>query len=347
MVKFFSLIFGMIVLITSCSNDNSTEPIQKIKVAAILDLSGHYSQFGIESQQAMDLAKSNEKLIEFTYYDSKGLSNVADSLLNHIISKNDTKIIVSLASWISNALAQKVKENGMLQITIGSAAFSGSSLKSSIKLTEGVESESEYLIEQLKKYDKIAIMYFNNDYGISWNMALQNALADKIVATEQYLDTQEDYTNELNRIMKQNPDIIVLISTREAAIITKQAKSLGINTQMIGTRPILTNDLLNEPSSEGLIFSYPKLNLSLPFFTEFYNKNGYHGGAFAAEGYDLTKIISNGLKNNKTNPTDIFNWLSESTIQGALGTIQFNNLCEADYPFTLMIVKNGNFEELK
>jgi ABC-type branched-subunit amino acid transport system substrate-binding protein len=347
MKKIISL-FLMFTVFFGC-NENSTNNTesQKIRISAILDLSGHYSQFGIESQQAMELMQKLNGKLEITYYDSKGLSATADSLLNLILSQNKKPIIVTLASWISNDLADKIADNDMLQIAIGSAAFNKSDLQSSIKMTEGVEDESDYLISKLNSFNKIAIMYFNNDYGLTWNSTLSNGLGDKIVATESYIDSQTDFTMELSRIAQYDPEVIVLISTREAGMIMKQASSLGINSKFYGTRPILTNELLSERASDGLIFSYPEINFKNSIIEKFQLDYGYKPGSFAAESIDLCDLLINAAESGKYSRDEVLQYVRNFTFTGAFNSIHFDEYCRADYDFRLMKVHNGSFEEIE
>jgi ABC-type branched-subunit amino acid transport system substrate-binding protein len=347
MKKIISL-YLLIAVLFGCNDNNTDNPeSKKIKISAILDLSGHYSQFGIESRQAIELMQSLNGNLEISYYDSKGLSATADSLLNLIISYNEKPVIVTLASWISNDLADKIADNSMLQIAIGSAAFNKSDLQSSIKMTEGVEDENDYLISKLNSFNKIAIMYFNNDYGMSWNSTLSNSLGEKIVATESYIDSQTDFTKELSRIVQYDPEVIVLISTREAAMIVKQARSLGINSQLYGTRPILTNELLSEPASEGLIFSYPQINFQNPIVEKFQMNFGYKPGSFAAESIDLCGLLINAAESGKYSRDEVLQFVKYSSFTGAFNSIYFDDYCRADYNFKLMRVHNGSFEEIE
>lgn len=344
------IIFALaVIFFIACSDSSTDNPAQQnIKISAILDLSGHYSQFGLESKQALELMKQSNNNLEITFYDSKGLNTTADSILNYIISKGEKTNIVTLTSWISNVLATQIAQNDLLQIPIGSSAFSYSNLQSSIKMTEGIEDESNLLINKLNEYSRVAIMYFNNDYGISWNSTLTSSLGNKIIQNEEYSDTQTDFTTELNRIKQKNPDVIVLISTKEAAEIVKQASELGINSLFFGTRPILTNELLNEPTADGLIFSYPKIDYSNKHIKDFQTKYSLKPGAFASESIDLCLLLKKAAENNKYSRDEVFQFVKNTTLsECTFKSINFNEYCEANYEFTLMKIKNGSFEVLK
>jgi branched-chain amino acid transport system substrate-binding protein len=332
----------------SCSENNTVinPGTDKLKVAAIIDLSGHYSQFGIEAKQAMELALKTTKNIEVEYYDSKADNAIADKLLDSIIKKGGTKVIVTLASWISNGLAEKIWNNNLLQIAIGSAVYNYTNLNSCVRFTGDVSVESLFLVEQLKKYNKIAVMYFDADYGKGWLDALNLGLGSKIVSSVKYIDTQTDFTSELTTVKNSNPEIIVLISTKESVLITQQARQMGITSQLIGVRPTLTNQLLAEPTAEGLQFSYPDLDETNAVYTQFKSQYGYKMSSFGAEGYDLVMSLDQSYQNNNKTKEQLFNNFKNKTYNGSLGKIKFNENAQADYDFTLMIIKNGSFEKL-
>jgi ABC-type branched-subunit amino acid transport system substrate-binding protein len=344
---FLTFIILSAFIVLSCNEDNSnTNPgTDKLKVAAIIDLSGHYSQFGIEAEQAMEIALKTSKNIEVVYYDSQAELTIADKLLDSIIKRGDTKVIVTLTSWISNGLAQKIADNNMLQIPIGSAVFNYANLNSSVRFTGDVSVESLYLVEHLKMYNKIAVMYFDSDYGKGWMNALNLGLGSKIKASVKYIDTQTNYNNELTTVKNADPEIIVLISTSEAALITKQAREIGISSQLIGVRPTLTNQLLAEPAAEGLEFTYPDLDESIPIYQQFKSQYGYKMSSFGAEGYDLVMSLDQFYQNNNKTRDVLFNNFKNKTYNGALGKIKFDENAQADYDYTIMLIKNGSFEK--
>jgi ABC-type branched-subunit amino acid transport system substrate-binding protein len=350
---FKRIIFNVILLIAAfflvtCSDDSSSpnSNTDKLKVAVITDLSGHYSQFGIEGKQAMELALKTAKNIEVEFFDANADSLLADRLLDTIIKKGEAKVVVTLSSWISNGLAPKIYNNNLLQIAIASAVFNYADLNSCVRFTGDVSVESLFLVEQLKKYNKIAVMYFDNDYGQSWISVLNQGLGSKIVSSVKYIDTQTDFTNELETVKNANPEIIVLISTKEAALITKQARQKGITTKFFGVRPTLTNQLLAEPTADGLEFSYPDLDETNPVYQQFLNQYGYKMSAFGAEGFDLINSLDQFYQNNNKTRDVLFNNFKNKTYNGALGKIKFNQNAQADYDYTLMVIKNGSFEKL-
>ncbi len=348
-MKQYILIFLVLgILLISCSDNtnNFVNENNKIKIAALLDLSGHYSQFGIESKQSMELALLETKKIDVTFYDTKADENIANSILDSLINKNKPDVVVTLASWISNNLAQKLKKNNILQMAIGSAVYNYANLNNCIRFTGDVAKETEFLTNYLKKYNKIAMLYFNNDYGIGWENALKSSLGTKLIKSISYSDTNKDFTNQLLEIKNLAPDALVLISTREAVEIVKQAANINFKVNMYGVRPTLTNQLLSEPNADGLKFSYPDLDESKSIFNSFKLKYGYRMSSFGAEAYDLIKSLDQFYQNNKNNNILFTNYKNKN-YNGALGKIKFYDNGQAECEYTICIIKNGTWEELK
>jgi len=344
----YLLILSFLFILIGCENNSTENPEQKkIKIAAILDLSGHYKIYGLECKQALELIQKQYSNFEINFFDCQGINESADSILNLIIAENKKPVIVTLSSWISNYLAEKIALNNLLHIPVGSTAFNRSDLLSSVLMTVRVNNESEFLINKLTDYSKIAIMYINNDLGKSWNANLINGLEDKVVATETYDDSKTDFTEELMRIANKKPDIVVLITTSETNTILNQAKNLGINLNFIGTRPVLTNKLLSDSISNDLIFSYPKINYNFSLIKEFQTEYGYRPTSFSAECIDLCLLLKNAANSSKYTRDEVFQFTKNSTMSGSFNDIKFDELCRAEYEFTLMKIKNGSFEELE
>lgn len=189
------------------------------------------------------MSKLNGNL-NITYYDSRGLSSAGDSIPDRINAGTKQTNIITLTSWISNDVAEKIDRHNLLQFPIGSAAFSKSNLLSSVLMTEKAESESTCLVKKLASCSKIAIMYFNNDYGITWFNTLSGNLGSKVVGSEDYTDNQTSFTAELSRIAHISPEVVVLISTREAGLILKQAAQQGLH--LLFLRMIFYRSLANK-----------------------------------------------------------------------------------------------------
>lgn len=341
---FYTWVMIFVAVLISCGNEEAVAPKQKIIIAAILDTSGHYSQFGKEIIRGMELfTRKYYTSYELRFFDSKADANIAMTEFNSIAQNSNSRGIITLTSWVSNALAQAAQTNRLVQIAVGSAVYNHADLKNCVRFTSDVGDEINYLSEYLSDYGKIAVMHFDNDYGVGWNNELKRILGGKIAGSFSYPDTMTNFTAILEDIKLLNPDRLVLISTREAVQIVTQAKAIGLDVQMVGTRPILTEQLLATPEANGLIFSYPDLDEQLPAYQEYFLKYGKKPSSFVAEGYDLCFGLENAIKTNGTNPADIWKWFTHNGFNGMLGQIKFDSLAQSSYNYNLNIIKTGDY----
>lgn len=342
---YYILSIAIILLSISCGEDEVVTPGKKIIIAAILDTSGHYSQFGKEVKQGIELFRSKYYTsFDVKYYDSKADADIALRALDEAAADSRVRAVVTLASWITNALAEPAKNHKLLQIAVGSAVFQHADLKNCVRMTSDVSSEIKYLSDYLQNYERIAVMYFNNDYGRGWESSLRNALGDKIVGTFSYPDTLTNFNSIIQEVKMLAPERVVLISTREAAYIVHQARQLGLNAQLVGTRPILTDFLLSMPDSDGLIFSYPNINTEIPAYKDYISRYSKKPSSFVAEGFDLCLALENAIKTKGSAPSKMWGWFPNNAYTGLLGTVRFDSLGQATYDYSLKIIHKGDIQ---
>lgn len=347
--KFLILFISAAVFFVSCGDDGLTPPRSRIKVAAILDLSGHYSQFGEEVRQGMNLflADYPDSKYEISYLDSKGNALTALDLFNTASLDTNVKMVVTLASWISNAVAPAAKQKNILHFAVGSAVFDYPNNGNTVRFTGDVKDETIYLIEYLKDFQKIGLMYFDNDYGRGWDSSLSNALGSRLLLKKSYKDTDTNFIPILQDMKTAEPEIIVLISTIEAVRITKQANEIGLTAKLLGNRPILTEALLKEPAAEGLVFSYPDLNENFPAYSKYNVKYSRKPSSFAAEGYDLAASIYNFIKTKGFDRQTVYSDYKNLIYSGMFSELKFNENAQANSKYNLMIIKSGNYQDYK
>ncbi|MFA5511617.1 MAG: ABC transporter substrate-binding protein [Candidatus Kapaibacterium sp.] len=346
----FGIYYLLILLIFtySCSDDGITPERNKLKVAAILDMSGHYGQFGSETKQGLDLflELNGESLIEIIYYDSKGSSETASEIFDVVSADTNVKVIITLASWISNTLAPAAEAKGILHFAVGSAVFDYPNNGNCIRFTGDVKDESAYLINYLKDYDNAALIYFDNDYGKGWHSRMSEELGTKLTISRSYSDTDTDFTSIINDVKQVNPEVLVMISTIEAVQISRQVKEASLNSMLLGNRPILTEGLINEPAADGLIFSYPDLDENHQGYKAYIAKYSKKPSSFTAEGYDLAaslhSVVGESFDKNK-----VYNYYKNLTWKGIFTEIKFDSNAQANSKYNLMIIKNNDYQDYK
>lgn len=140
-------------------------------------------------------------------------------------------------------------------------------------------------------------------------------------------------------------------------LILKQAKELGIETQILSTPMFEDPEIIEKVGdlAEGVIYIYyggfdPKSDEERVkvFVSSFREKYGREPGYYTALSYDAMKIIGVAIEKGGSNSGDIKNALyATKNYIGLTGTTSFDENGDVIKPVTLKTVKNGKFVEWK
>jgi len=105
---------------------------------------------------------------------------------------------------------------------------------------------------------RIAVLYINNDWGaVTQEIYVRTAREDgaQIVALEQFIPGDRDFTASITKIKNENPDFFFIgAQWAEAALIATQAQRLGLNVDLMGAGTLSTDTLIQNAGMavEGL-----------------------------------------------------------------------------------------------
>jgi branched-chain amino acid transport system substrate-binding protein len=322
-----------------------------IRVGAILPLSGNFAIYGVEQQRGVDLALEEvENSMKVRYEDSEGDTATAVSAFNKLVRFDDTPIVLTTTSWISNALSTSAKEANVLQGVTISASFFRSGEDNAIRMTLDSKEEMEFVADSLKLYDRIGIMYLNNDLGIGWYNAVKDELGTNVIAAETYLPTDTDFSTQLSKIKSGNVELLLILGTgKDGLLIAKQSRELGLSQQIMGTRAFEIADILEDSATEGLIFPSPSMDKDHEFSNAYFGKHGESASYYGAEAYDFIISLDKAISfcEGEADVECISDWYKNREYSGALGNIRFDEFGDAHYDFVLKEVENGEFVEIE
>jgi len=351
MKRCIGIAIGFILLLTASVNfqalgtptDASNETLP-IVVGAILPFTGAQADIASEEKNAIEMAQNDTgQRFNVIYEDSASQQSVAIAAFHKLVEKDNASVVITCASWISNAISPLAAERGILQFVLGSATFNRTKRGEAVVFTVSMEEESETLASYIRRFDRIAIIFMNNDYGRAWSAILKTSMPGRIISSESYELNQTDYLSQLTRIKEAKPDLLVILSTEEGAAIACQARQLGINASLASTRPIARPGVLKEPAMNGLVYSYPSYNITHPFFAKYQKKYNQQPTAFGAEAYDTITTLTYASHNCSRQIDCIYRWYLDREYHGALGKISFDQLGNAHYPVILKQIRDGEF----
>ncbi len=214
-------------------------------------------------------------------------------------------------------------------------------------------------IYKLEKYTRVALMRANNRYGRVGTVHF-NRSATRIgyppIIEERFNDLETDFTAQLERIKKINPDAILIWgNAKESGLIVKQIRELGM------TQPIYGSDRMVNPEffeyagkyAENVITTCqynptaddPKLKT---FQANYYKRFGMEPNVFAAHSYDAINMIIGAINKVGLNRALIRDILTDlktfQGYQGVTGVVIFDGAFNNLRPIFMARVNDGKFE---
>ena len=341
---------------------------REIPIGVVLAQTGRFaSPYGLSMLNGFELARKqmnnsgilgNTK-ITFIVEDDQSVSAV--EAVNKLVHQDGVPAIVGFA--ISTQLEQVIpiaQENGVIIVSSVSSAPGLSARGDFIfrsGLNSGVLNPAAVKATQKKYgYKRAATIYHHRDtYSTRSDEAFRAALVEsgvKIVATEIYEGDETDFSAQLTRIMKLNPDTL-FISALGSYIppILIQARSLmpgihvivpeltGIEVEAAGT------------AAEGAVTSIGWLStadtpLSRVFVESYIRTYAEEPSAWAAQSHAAFHILAMAIaRAQSVNASAIRDALAKTTdLDTVLGKFSFDPDGEAVYDPIVLTVKNGVFE---
>ncbi len=214
---------------------------------------------------------------------------------------------------------------------------------------------AEFAVKNLKA-KKMSIIAMDNDFGKSISGGFA-ARAEKLGATiltrQMYkFPGEKDFRPFLTRIKEGNPDLIFAAGYyNEAASIVRQAKELGIRSQIMGEEGFDSPKFLEiaGPAAEGVVIA-TNLDRDDPrplvqnFLKNYRKAYGEDADMVGASSYDAFMILVNAVQKAGTDPKAIQNALQNTKdYNGLTGKISRFVQGEVVKPVQIQAVKGGKF----
>jgi len=208
------------------------------------------------------------------------------------------------------------------------------------------------------RLNRIAIL---SSVSSAYSVGLENHFKETFVATggsitaeQKFAEGDKDFRAQLTTIRASGADAIYVPAYyTEAALISKQARELGLTIPLMGGDGWSSPELLaiGGPAVEGIYFSshYSPENTT-PLVTDFIAKyrqrwDGETPDAFAALGYDAARLLIDSLERAGTTESTSLRDAIATThgLPGVTGLTDIDENRNASKATTIMTVKNGKF----
>ena len=339
-----------------------------IKIGAILPLTGGASIYGESAKEGIDLAIEeinnkggiNGRKIEIIYEDSKAEPKEGVSAINKLISVDRVPVIIgAIASAVTLAIAPIAEENHVVLLSPGSSAPKITEAGDYIFRNEvseefGARKSAELYYDA--GFKKIAILYINNDYGVSVKEITEKVYQEKggkITAAEAFVQNTTDFRTSLQKIKNSDPQALLIVAYGEYPMIIRQMKEAGMELPILTTPVFESKELLKKlgESAEGVIYSYygtfnlesqkEEVKQFLDNFRKKYNKDPSY---YAALGHDAVYLLRIAIEKGGYHSDGIKNALyTIKNYPGVTGITSFDENGDVIKPIILKTIKNGKF----
>lgn len=338
-----AIIAGAIIVI------QTNRDLNVIKIGVILPLTGESSVWGQSMKQGIDLAVSeinylkgiDNKKISLLYEDDRGNKTDGSSAIRKLIYVDNVKFILGVAnSSVAKAIIPIIDDYNnknkakVIFISGGASSHELTGISPYFFRTWPSDIEEEIAMAKFvakNRFNRIAILYMNNDYGIDMMQSFSKQLDNEninVLAKESFGENDTDIRSQLIKLKYLSPDAIYLVGNPKGiARCLVQSKELGLHNQFLSSSAIIEPEVIKiaGDASDGVLFTDASIDISgggdkiNGFLKEFRNLYKSDPGMLALSGYDSAYVLLESIKNAGNSSDAIKKYIENSLGFDTLG----------------------------
>jgi len=303
---------------TGCQGDGSKK--EPIKFGVIGAYTGPNAKPGQSMKQGVQLAVDEinkaggvgGQMIEPIFEDDASVPAQSVSATEKLVTKDEVRFLIGTFNSATTLADMKVIDREKIPMLVPIAVAiditeSGNKWVFRNSATNPMQAEQlmNYIYNNSKNR-KFAVIHENTDYGKGLASAVTKYITDKggQFTAESYSIGDTDFYAQLTKLKNAKPDAIIIAGNlSEGSQITRQAKELGIKSQLYGFGGLSSYDYNNLAggANEGLICtSYFEVTSPNPLAQQFVKgyktKYGVPPDMFAAAIYESVYIAKNVIE---------------------------------------------------
>ena len=371
MKRFGLYAVGLLVVLGMISGGHlSAYAADTIKIGFFAPLTGFAAADGTSAKHAVEIGVNaindqggiNGKNIELVVYDDRHNSKEAVAIANKLIERDKVVAVVSGSYSMPTRVTAPIFQQAGIPMVAGYAVHPDVTKAGNFIFRNGYRGEVEGaaaadVAVKLLNAKKLAVLTMDNDFGRTLADAFKERAAElgaELISDNIYALGEKDFTPLLTKVKDANPELLYTSGYyNEAALISKQAKDLGLTAQILGEEGFDSPKFLElaGDAAEGVTFT-TNLNRDdpRPFVQEFLKAYkeayGIEADMVGASSYDAFKIIVAAIEKAGTDPKAVRDAIAGmKDYDGVTGKISaFNPIGEVMKPVQVQIVKDGQFK---
>jgi branched-chain amino acid transport system substrate-binding protein len=292
-----------------------------IVVGVVISTSGPSAPLGVPQKNALAIVERDVNAhggiagrpLHFEIVDDEAKPDVAAQLAQQLIGNGAVAIICGTRTATSAAATRVTVGANVVQLFLTPSTELWKTPKGVAKTLFQVAAAADDEAHAYTAFAKnklhaktLAIIHDENQYGTVAGTATEAAAKDNgmtVVADESYPGDATDFTPQLLRVKAAKPDVVMLLgATNTPALLTVQARTLGVKVPFVGSSAILSPAFLRVVGpAEDQLYAVSNLDFTNPDTTSKIAikayVDAYHGPlvGFGGFAYDSGYLIAKAL----------------------------------------------------
>lgn len=355
--KFFSklalLISFSALAVVSCTKkeeaSQSAATANEIVIGHYASLTGETATFGQSTKRGVDLAQEqfnaagglNGKQIKVITYDTQSKPEEASAVVTKLITQDNVLAylgeVASRLSLVAGDKAMQFKTPMISPASTNPDVTKKGEYVFRVCFIDPFQGEvmAKFASENLKAKTAAVIRDVKQDYSMGladYFIKAFKAKGGQIVTDTSFQSGESDFRAQLTEVKAKNPDVIFVPGYYgDVALITQQARKLGLKQPMLGGDGWESPDLLKVAGKAALENTYYSNHYApdttdaaaQAFIAAFEKKYNVRPDAMAALGFDAFNVLMDSLKRAKNlTREDVKNAIAETKdVKGVTGNI--------------------------
>ena len=339
-----------------------------IKIGEFGSLTGDNASFGTSQNNGVQMAVEEinaaggvlGKKIELTVEDNQTKQGETTTITRKLISQDHVVAIIGEVASSKTLEAAPIAQAAKIPL-LATAATNPKVTQTGdyvfrVCFTDDFQAVviARFVLEKLKQKNIAFMTDVKQDYSVGLTNIAKDYLTKNggnIVKEQSYSSGDKDFRAQLTDLKSANPDVIIITGYYpEASLIAKQARQFGIKATLVGGDGWDGSSLIpvGGKAIEGAFFSNhfsteDKSPLVQDFVKKYKQKYNAVPDAFAALGYDATKLLVDAIKRAGSTDSDKLRAAIQDTegFPGVSGKITIGKDRNAVKSAVILTIKDG------
>jgi len=335
---------------------------EPIKIGVTLAETGPASGLDIEIRDGMQMAVDeinshggiNGRNIELIFVDNESNPEKAKKDFLEIEETHAPLMYVSSTSTVSTAVSPLAEEREVVLMVSATAREITVDKQWTYRYFAMADVEAVPILQILDDLDikNLGILYLNDEYGrdVSNEIATRFENSEGIVTKEAFEPNAIDFKENIAKL--QNEDAIYVVAFPDyVKIIFKQLREANYSGEILAPSDAVTFNVITMPEADGAYLAAPIIyDTKFLFastvsenFESRYNKQFDH---FAANGYDIVRLLGGLLENEELSRDNVKRILDEGfSYSGVFGSVDaLPGVHDISFPLFPSQVVDGKLE---